>query len=218
MLSLISYGKPMTKNTAIQPTPDEVASQAKQTKLGQDALDALHLGKYAEAESDARQALAIGKGSTPFAQIALASALAAEGKNQEAIKAYEAWPVEGQYPQEMLSYSLLLLKSGQYAKALDAYKQALPYVISPVMVNGRKLLNEESDFIVEEPDSNKLAADIHIALGFFGADDFGSANAANISEHSYTEYREAIKLEPESPIANLSYAMTYVVSEKRTKQ
>jgi tetratricopeptide (TPR) repeat protein len=188
-----------------QPTPAEQAALDKAYQLEADGHAALNSGKFALAESDARKAMASGRSGYGIGVALLASSLNAEGKKQEAIKTYSDIATAGSNdPHVLLPYALLLLKGGQWAKALEVYNKALPQVGS-FLFDGHDLLVDNNDFSADNPQPVELETDIRIALGFTGIDDFGIPDTKGYSR-AFAEYSEALRLSPDSPLANLAYA------------
>jgi len=162
----------------------------------------LNAGDYVGAETTARKLISL---DDPAANTILAPALAAQGKIDEALKAYAILEADNDTrPRDMMPYALLLVRHGQWQAALAAYNKALPYVGS-MLIDGHNLLLADSDYTADSPRPADLETDIHIALGFTEADDYG-VTGANPRDRSLAEYREALKVEPDSPLANLAYA------------
>lgn|GEM_PF-2015848 len=168
---------------------------------------ALNSGNYAAAEKYAKESIYKYK-YLISAEGYLASALAAQGKDSAAMQEYEVM-LKHRYssPEVFLSYALLLAKHDQMAKAISMYNEALPQS-GDTFLHGLELLKEDDDFTTDAPDKAKLEADIHIALGFDESNDYGVVvSSKNIERNAYEECRAALKLQPDSPLVNLVYAM-----------
>jgi tetratricopeptide (TPR) repeat protein len=188
------------------PSNAQKATFEKAYKLQQAAAVALDSGQYALAETDARQSLSISFGSG-VAQEVLVSALVAQGKNQQAMDLYAQMEAENvKFPRVMLPYALLLLKSGQWAKALDAYDRALPNVGNAGLHNGNQLLTDDSIYDAGKPEPEDLETDIHIALGFTYIDELTRAGNSQ-KDKALSENDKALALQPDSALANLAYAI-----------
>jgi tetratricopeptide (TPR) repeat protein len=101
----------------------------------------------------------------------------------------------------------MLLKKGQWAQALGAYDKALPHVGNAGLSGGgNQLLTEDSSFSVDDPQPADLEADIHIAMGFSNVYSSSWVPGHWHPDRDLAEYRKALDLEPNSPLANLAYA------------
>ena len=135
-------------------TPALAAAMTAEGPLAHAAAVDLHLGNYIQAEEESREALSLTPDGVP-AEV-LAAALDAQGKDQEALQAYQT-VVEhyDKQPRNLLPYAQLLLKSGQWAQAVAVYNEALPH-----LGNG-ELEKETSGFTPEVPQPAALATAIH---------------------------------------------------------
>jgi Tfp pilus assembly protein PilF len=186
-------------------TAKQIADFNEAYRLEELAEKALESAQYTTAESEARQSMALNRLSGVTEQI-LAAALNADGKAVEAAPIYATMfdSEKAEYPRVLLPYALLLLHQGNWAKALDVYNKALPHVGS-FLFDGHDLLVDDNDFSVNNPRRVELETDIRIALGFTGIDDFGIPDTKDNSR-AFAEYSEALRLSPDSPLANLAYA------------
>lgn len=179
-------------------TPIQKAKSLEAYRLSHAAAAALAAGWYAYAETTARQALATGR-DAGVAQEVLASALNAQGKEQEARQIYGAMAhAHGDHPRNLLPYALLLLKAGRWAPAVAAYNKALPH-----LADG-DLMRASSHFSASVPRPMALATAIHIALGL--TDGSGTDWAGHTQrDKALAEYTEALRLAPNSDLANFYY-------------
>ncbi len=180
-------------------TPEDQAIANKTAQLVHDAAASLHAGFYAQAEKEARQALALDKDSAVGEEV-LAAALDAEGKNQEAYQMYHVMVVDeqAQYTRVLLPYALLLLKSGQWAQAVTVYNQAI------AQFSEKDLLRANSHFSADVPEPAALAVAIHIARGVTynaGSDWAGEGQHREMM----AEFGKALQLAPDADLANYYY-------------
>jgi predicted Zn-dependent protease len=190
-------------------TPAEQASLDKAYGLENAAAAAYDAGQYKLAESDARQSLSVGDG-VGFSEDILAKTLMAEGKNNEAFKTYKDMVVneKSSDPDYVLPYALMLLKKGNWNQALDAYNLTLPLVGSAfVSCDGISLLAEDSAFSYEDPEPKDLETDIHIAMGLSKVYSGSIVHGHFYPEKDLAEFKKALDLEPDSPLAILGYAV-----------
>jgi tetratricopeptide (TPR) repeat protein len=183
------------------------ALMSRSAGLAQLAAAALDAGNYVDAEANARQIIALGIGQAR-GRAMLASALAAEGKTQEAMSEYSTLSsMDYPYPNGLLPYALLLLKQGQWAEALAVYNKAVPRVGNAqlLLFKGHELLAEDADFSADNPQPKQLETDIHIAMGLSQIDDYGISGEYS-RDKAVAEFRAALKLEPDSPLAHLGLA------------
>jgi len=103
------------QHRSVQPTPEEREALRNSYLEARTASAFLHAGHYAQAEAEARQSLFL-RSNCGLGDEVLAAALDAQGKEQEALKAYQT-VVEhhDRNPRNVLPYALLLLKSGGHA-------------------------------------------------------------------------------------------------------
>jgi len=186
------------------PIPAEARERGRQSyQLSLTAATDLHAGHYALAETEARKAISV----DPFSgvgQEVLAAVLDAQGKDREALQAYQA-VVEhfDGHARNLIPYALLLLKSGQWAQAATAYNQAaIPYI-------GQGELEVASSYFsadVREPTA--LAVAIHIERGQLYSEGCGWVNAPQNSE-AMAEYAKALQLAPNSALTNYYYGSAW---------
>lgn len=180
-------------------TPEEEAVMQKAVTLTHDAASSLHAGRSAQAEKEARQALALGKDSGESEEV-LAAALDAQGKDQEALHAYRVMVVdeEAQYPRVLFPYALLLLKSGQWEQAVTVYNRGIAQ-LSP-----QDILRANSHFSPDVPEPAALAVAIHIGRGVMynaGSDWAGEDQ----HKEMMAEFGKALQLAPGADLANYYY-------------
>lgn len=158
------------------------------------ATTAMQSGDYAEAEANARAAVATGY-DAGFAQETLAAALDAQGKSQEALQEYKEIANEGgNDPRNLLPYALLSLKAGNWLQAVSAYNKALP------LLDNGDLVRRNSQFSLDAPHPTALMAAIHMALGL--QLDWRGYHGAyqEVIQQSLTHFQQAAALEPKSPL------------------
>jgi len=159
----VVQGRRVSGPRSIQLTPEQLGLEMQKGQLDENALAALRAGQYASAEDNARQCIELGQDSG-LAQEILASSLYAQGKSQAALQAYkEIADAGGKFPRNLIPYALLLLKSGQWAKAVTVYNQARNGV------GDDSLPQLEGPFSIETPQPRELEAAIHIAQGLAGS-------------------------------------------------
>ncbi len=180
----------------ISPAVQEAARQS--YLLARIAADDLHAGRYAQAEAEAREAAAMNF-SPGVGQEVLAAALDAQGKDQEALQAYQfvVEHVDGQ-PRNLLPYAQLLLKSGQWEQAVTVYNKA----ISQFSERGLVKTNSQFSSTVSEPAA--LAVAIHLARGLTYMGVCGWANEPQNKE-AMAEYGKALQLAPDNALTNFYY-------------
>ncbi len=158
------------------------------------AKKAMDAGHYAEAEADARAALAAGP-DAGFAQETLAGSLYAQGKDQQALQAYAALSDTG-FSRNLLPYALLSLKAGHWTQAVAAYNNALPGL------GFGDLMRKNGDFspAVSRPAELEAAIEVGMGLTMDGGDFHGTYQQR--SELAQTYFQKALTLEPASPLIN----------------
>ena len=186
------------QHRSVQPTPEEREALRNSYLEARTASAFLHAGHYAQAEAEARQSLFL-RSNCGLGDEVLAAALDAQGKEQEALKAYQT-VVEhhDRNPRNVLPYALLLLKSGQWAQAVTEYNAALPLLASG------EVMRANSHFSPGLPEPTALAVAIHIGRGLvYGA----AADWAGESQHKemMAEFGKALHLAPDSDLANYHY-------------
>jgi tetratricopeptide (TPR) repeat protein len=187
-------------------TPAQDAAFQKACKLREQSIVALDAGKYALAISDAQQMLAMGMPPhDATAETVIAYSLVSQGKDQDALNEYGQMYSRGDWDGgDLLQYARLLLKHGQWSNAVDVYKKAVLNVGEDV-AKGHELLLADSAFSHDDPQPKELEADIDIAIGMRG--DLVSGLARKYRpERSLAEFKKALDLEPDSPLAKLAYA------------
>jgi tetratricopeptide (TPR) repeat protein len=201
-------------------TPEEQAAFDIQCQLERAAAKELDAGQFAQAEADARQALATCKTDSGMGWEVLAGALDAQGRDREALQVYGHMAARGYNPPRVwLPYALLLLKAGQWAQAVSAYNQALPDVTSggdlvrassPLPPNVPlprvgDLLRLSNHFSPDMPEPRALATTIHIALALtqIGVDSWGGHDQ---KDKALAHLQAALTLSPDSDVANYYYA------------
>ena len=162
---------------------------------------ALSTGRYAEAETDAREAVSV-QGPSGRNQELLAQALDAQDKTPEALQAYQVIADAGaNAPRNEWPYARLLLKTGQWAQAVEAYNTALH------LGGDTDLLRQDSDFSPDVPQPKDLETAIHIGLGLTG--DFrGNHWTRGPGDPTLSEFHKALALEPDSALANYYYGFS----------
>ena len=167
-------------------------------QLDEDALAAQKAGRYAEAVDDASQALELGQDSG-LAQEILAYSLNAQGKSQEALRAYKKIvEMNGKSARlyDLIPYAQLLLQSGQWAKAVTVYNQAWPNATAT-----NTLPPLPGPFSADVPQPKELETVLHIARGLAGSG-WGSPAPG---EEAMTQFSAALKLMPDNPLVNFYY-------------
>ena len=190
---LVQPGGTSSPMTSVRRSRDQESRQ-----LHSDAATALRAGNFADAEELAREALSV----VPVdadAQGILAVSLDAQGKTQEALDQYQI--VAEHYDtnaRSLLPYALLLLKSGQWERALAMYNQAISRF-------GRGLfMPEKTRFSPDVPEPTALALALHIDLGRLYSSDGGWPTQPEDTA-AMSEYAKALQLAPNSSVANYYY-------------
>lgn len=188
-------------------TPERQARMDHIQQVNHDAAVALHAGRYAVAEAEARQSIALQFSGVP--EEILAQALEAQGREQEALQAYH-WLAGGREARNLLPYALLLLKSGRWAQAVAAYNAALPTLPdagahreTPTL-HDEEVIRANGRFSPDTPDSVALATAIHIARGLVYNATPDWAHESQNTE-ALAEYAKALQLAPDSPLTNYYY-------------
>lgn len=186
------------QHRSIQPTPEEQAALRNSYSEARTASASLHAGHYAQAEAEARQSLSF-RPNCGLGDQMLAEALDAQGKEQEALRVYQS--VVEHYdrnPRNVLPYALLLLKSGQWARAAAAYNASLPLLASG------EVMRANSHFSPDTPEPAALAVAIHIAKGLtYGSGDDWAGEGQH--KEMMAEFGKALQLAPDSDLANYHY-------------
>jgi tetratricopeptide (TPR) repeat protein len=181
----------IAKNEAVQ-----IAREHKIHHLNLAAQEAMNAGNYALAETTAQQSVDLGTPTAKGLEI-LAAAFDAQGKSQQALDVYTKISKRGNvFPKNMLPYSLLLLKSGQWAAAVAAYNRQLPYN------SGADLMQTYTTFSPSTPNPTALTAAIHMGLGMTeGWQGYhGSINERLAQELEH--FKQALALAPNSSLAH----------------
>ena len=180
-------------------TPALAAAMAEEGPLAHAAAADLHLGNYVQAEAEAREALALVPDGVP-AEV-LAASLDAQGKDKEALQAYQT-VVEhyDKQPRNLLPYAQLLLKSGQWAQAVAVYNQALP------SLGHEELEQITSHFSPDVPQPEALATAIHLERGqlYNAASDWAGEPQ---DREAMAEYQKALQLAPNNALTNYYYGV-----------
>ena len=172
------------------------AGEAQQ--LAHDAAVNLHVGRYAQAEIEARQSLALNSGNGVPAEI-LAATLEAQGKDQEALEQYQK--VVEHYDKQsrnLLPYAQLLLKSGKWAEAVAVYNQALP------SLGDDELEKRTSHFSPDVAEPLALEIALHLERGQIYNGTRGWAGDTQNTE-AMAEYGKALQLAPNNALTNYYY-------------
>jgi tetratricopeptide (TPR) repeat protein len=193
-------------------TPEQMAKTMQAAQLAWAAATSFHAGNYAQAEEEARQALAV-EPQEGMSQEVLASALESQGKDQEALQQYQTVikHYDG-HPRNLIPYAQLLLKSGQWEQALAVYNQALPTLpdVGPhpeaIIVHERDAMLANSRFSPDAPEPAALATALHIARGLVYNSMCDWAGEPQNKE-AMAEYQKALQLAPNSGLANYYYGV-----------
>lgn len=182
----------------ISPQMRMVSMQADQ--LDKEAAIALHAGRYAEAESDIRQSIALWPIGSGVSDEILARSLEAQGRDQEALQICKKIVVDrrGSQLRDLIPYSWLLLKSGQWAEAVTVYNQAIP------MLGQEELERDSSHFSLDVPNPTALAVAIHLERGRIYSTNCDWAGETQDTE-AMVEYGKALQLAPNYGLANYYY-------------
>lgn len=150
----------------------------------------------------------------PIAEVKLAEAYTAAGRTEEAIDAYRKllYPAPGQdwshtnqlSPTMQMSFSLLLLQTGQEAEALAAYRRALPNLNYDA--EGRQTIPVQLPVI--GPGGLPYSPQILQAMDCVGV---GIDSPAGFD---VPKLKEAVRLAPDSPVANF-YLGRYLYSQQQ---
>ena len=204
-----------SRRSPIQPTPEQSAARDAKWKrfsaLNKAGFTALHEGRYSEAEDYARESLAVNSGQNLLAPELFAEALDAQGKNAEALTAYQTLVDQGsEFPRILLPYALLLLKDGKYKEAVAAYNKTSPYIAFG------DLIEKTSHFTANNPQPKELAAAIHVGLGLTY---ISSADWAGNSrrDQGLAHLQQALALSPNSSLANYYYGFGLNFLGRRTE-
>ena len=195
-------------------TSEQLAKMQQSTQLGYSAASDLHLGNYAQAETEARETISTGPMTAGFANEVLAAALDAQGKDKEALEAYRVMVVDqkASYPRVLLPYAQLLLKSGHWAQALAVYNQVLPYLPdvgphpeTPVVHDGNQI-SANSHFSPDVPEPAALATALHTARGLvYNSTPTWSGESQDTE--AMAEYGKALQGAPDNALANYYYGV-----------
>lgn len=166
--------------------------------LSQAAAASLHTGNYTQAEAEARQAMSV-EILPGIGEEVLAASLNAQGKDQEALQAYQMVidHVDRQ-PRNVLPYALLLLKSGRWEQAVTTYNRVLP-----LLAEG-EIMRTNSHFSPDVPEPTALAVAIHIATGLTYSTEDDWAREGQHKE-MMAEFGKALRLAPDADLANYYY-------------
>ena len=157
------------RSAPIRPEAQEAARES--FHRASTAAADLHAGRYAQSETEAREALSVDS-TDGVAEEVLAAALDAQGKEAEALQQYQIVTThDDSQPRNLLPYALLLLKSGQWVQAVTLYNQVLPRVpdvgphLEDPIVHDGDLIRANSRFISDVPEPTALATALHLVLG-----------------------------------------------------
>lgn len=165
-------------------------------RLDQAASTAQQEGDNADAEADARRSVSLGVASGRGQEI-LAAALDAQGKKEEALQAYKVLADEGDVkPFNELPYARLLLETGHWEQAVEAYNKQLPYIS-----NG-DLVQASGDFSPNAPRPTDLAVAIHIGLGLTTGWRGYHGTYQDSVRQEQQQFQQALSLAPRSSLAN----------------
>ena len=200
-----------TEHNRIPISAEAFAREAEAGQVCRDAAIDLHLGNYARAEDEARQAEALDFLAGGPHEV-LAAALEAQGKDQEALQAYHFLAMGGQ-TRDLLPYAGLLLKSGQWAQALAVYNQALPRLpdvgphLEATIVHDGDVIRASSRFSPDVPEPMALATAIHIARGMVYNNTPSWGDGAYQNTEAMAEYAKALQTAPNNALANYYYGV-----------
>ena len=159
----------------------------------------LHVGRYAQAEAEARESISLEFLLDPGREV-LAAALAAQGKDQEALQEYHIIVVDraDHHARNLVPYAQSLLKSGDWKEALSIYNEALS------RFPNAELASESAHFSPDVPEPAALAVALHIQRGrLYNA----APNAAGQTQNTEAmgEYGKALQLAPDNALTNFYY-------------
>ena len=179
---------------------EQKASEDQAAQLVRAAAADLHSENYAEAEEEARQAQSFNLLAGAPEEI-IAKALDRQHKDQEALQIYRTMVVDGKatYPRILYPYALLLLKSGQWGKALAAYNQVVTQ-----FPDNTSLAPVKTNFSVDTPEPAALETALHIEYGRMlsvGEDWAGERQ----NREAFAEFGKALQLAPDSDVVNYYY-------------
>jgi tetratricopeptide (TPR) repeat protein len=159
-------------------------------------FDALHTGRYSEAELYARHVITMTHGYDPLAPELLAFALDAQDRTKEALDAYKLLADRGgDFPRILLPYARLLLQTGQWAQAVVVYNKQLPNL------SLGDLVRANSHFSPDTQRPEELATAIQIAQGLTCTAGEGWGLHSQ-DEEAMEHFHQAAALEPSSPLTN----------------
>lgn len=203
----------MSNGTQGHPTAKQMSNLMRASELAYMAATSLHNGDYAYAVVQARQSLSIDANSAGVSKEVLAAALAAQGKDKEALEAYrDVVEHYDTHPRSLLPLAQLLLKSGQWTQALALYNRVLPNLpdvgphLEAVVVHDSDAMQASSHFSAAAPDPVGLATAIHIARGLVYNSTSGWAGASQDTE-AMAEYAKAFQLAPNNALTNYYYGV-----------
>lgn len=193
-----------------RPTPEGLAKKTRAETLAWAAATAFQSRNYAQAESQAKQALSVDP-SNGMGEEVLAQALEAQGKDQKALRQYQT-VVEhyDTHPRNLLPLAQLLLKSGQWTQALALYNRVLPSLpdvgphLEAIVVHDSDAMQASSHFSAAAPDPLGLATAIHIARGLVYNSTSGWAGDSQDTQ-AMAEYAKAFQLAPNNALTNYYY-------------
>jgi len=183
------------------PTPLTPAQRATLNRIGQldkSAAAELDRDHYAKAEADARHSMSLGHDSGVALEL-FAQSLNAQGKTQEALKAYrQIYHQGGHFPRNLLPYAQLLLETGHVSQAVVVYNESL------YSLDFGNLVKANSHFSPGKANRTQLASAIHVAQGltYASSDSWGGSSQV---EKAMDEFDQALRLQPDSALANYYY-------------
>ena len=204
--------KPIQATRIVVPIPPEQTAFAQRAlALEKSAVAYMKVGNYPAAEFDANQAIDTGHGLGTGEEI-IAAICVLEGRTQEAQSMYEHLVEDegSNEPRNLLPYALLELKSGNWNTAVNAYNEALP------LVSEGRLLVAHSSFSPLVVRNSDLEAALHLALGLtYSSGEFTACHSA--TDQALSEYKKALSLKPQMPLANLCYAQGLQAVKRNTE-
>jgi hypothetical protein len=227
--TILSAAPAFARSVEVPWTPDQQAAFQAGGELMKKANALLEAGKLKDAEAGYRDAIAFGDQDpigdlvTIGAYLGLADTLDREGKKSDAIAVYREYLYDlpkrniGAPLVEVpaLKYVRLLNETGNWTEAIYWYDRTIPSIA------GSREYAEylDIDFDPTDPEPDLLEAATHVALGLegigHGADAVPSTGPQSavipIDVSPVDEFAAAVKLYPNSPIANylLAEALRY---------
>lgn len=187
----------------VLPSSEQAANLEESDQLTQFAEKALDAGDYVAAEDNIKKAIVLAPPSNAY-QI-LTEALYAQGKDEEALRAYKQInrPEDGS-PAVALRYAALLVRSGQWSQALAIYSRETPQFTERFGLNDH-LMETNCHFTTSLPQPKELEAAINIGLGIVEFQFSSSPPASLNNRKALTDIGAALRIEPSSGLANYYY-------------